>query len=193
VAVLFRFSTLLSAPSVVLKDVVIHLALPSGQKLPEASSVSLDRFYVSCCLSTGVGGSSPLHHGFRGGPRSGSNHFRLESGFARFPPCRPFFVGSLQVQLPFSVSGPGEMFRAFSWTSPHKPLDAAAFDRCTRCCLLTAGVQAMPGSTRSVAALDGSTSLGEVLCLGVWFNASTYFRFYRPLRYIVPAFLGLEN
>jgi hypothetical protein len=43
-AVLFRSSTLSSAPSVVLKDVVIHLVLPSGQKLPEASLVSLDRF-----------------------------------------------------------------------------------------------------------------------------------------------------
>jgi hypothetical protein len=60
VAVLFRSSTLPSAPSVVLKDVVIHLALPPDQKLPEALLVSLDRFYVSRRLSTGVGGSSPL-------------------------------------------------------------------------------------------------------------------------------------
>jgi hypothetical protein len=72
---------------------MIHLALPSDQKLSEALLVPLDRFYVSCCLSTGVGGSSPLHHGFWGGPQSGSNHFRLESGFVRFSPCRPFFVG----------------------------------------------------------------------------------------------------
>jgi hypothetical protein len=68
VAVLFRSSTLPSAPSVVLKDVPIHLMLPPDQKLSEASLVSSDRFYVSRCLSTGVGGSSPLHHGFRGGP-----------------------------------------------------------------------------------------------------------------------------
>jgi hypothetical protein len=62
-------------------------------------------FYVSCCLSTGVGGSSPLHHGFPGGPQSGTNHFRLESGFIRFSLCRPlFFVGSFQVQFAlFSV------------------------------------------------------------------------------------------
>jgi hypothetical protein len=72
----------------------------------------------------------------------------------------------------------------FSWTFPHKPLDAAAFERCLRYCLVKAGIQATPGSTRSVvasAALASSASLGEVLRLGDWSNASTYFRFYQAL------------
>jgi hypothetical protein len=72
----------------------------------------------------------------------------------------------------------------FSWTYPHKPLDAAAFECCIRYCLVKAGIQAAPGSTRSVAAsaaLAGGASLGEVLRLGDWSNASTYFRFYHAL------------
>jgi hypothetical protein len=72
----------------------------------------------------------------------------------------------------------------FSWTFPHKPLDAAAFKCCIRYCLVKAGIQAAPGSTRSVAAsaaLAGGASLGEVLRLGDWSNASTYFRFYHSL------------
>jgi hypothetical protein len=72
----------------------------------------------------------------------------------------------------------------FSWTFPHKPLDAAAFKRCIQFCLIKAGIQAMPGSTRSVAAsatLAGSALLGDVLRLGDWSNASTYFRFYHAL------------
>jgi hypothetical protein len=36
----------------------------------------------------------------------------------------------------------------FSWTFPHKPLDAAAFKCCIRYCLVMAGIQAAPGSTR---------------------------------------------
>jgi hypothetical protein len=66
----------------------------------------------------------------------------------------------------------------FSWTFPHKPLDAAAFERCIRYCLVMAGIQATPGLTMSVAALAGSASLGDVLHLGNWSNASTNFRFY---------------
>jgi hypothetical protein len=40
----------------------------------------------------------------------------------------------------------------FSWSFPEHPLDAAAFVRCIRYCLVKAGIQAAPGSTRSVAA-----------------------------------------
>jgi hypothetical protein len=72
----------------------------------------------------------------------------------------------------------------FSWTFPHKPLDAAAFEPCIRYCLVKAGIQATPGLTRSVAAsatLAGSASLGDVLRLGDWSIASTYFRFYHAL------------
>jgi hypothetical protein len=72
----------------------------------------------------------------------------------------------------------------FSWTFPHKPLDAAAFERCIQFCLVKAGIQATSGSTRSVAAsvaLASSASLDDVLRLGDWSNASTYFRFYHAL------------
>jgi hypothetical protein len=69
----------------------------------------------------------------------------------------------------------------FSWTFPHKPLDAAAFERCIQFCLVKAGIQATSGSTRSFAALASSASLGNVLHLGDWSNASTYFRFYHAL------------
>jgi hypothetical protein len=69
----------------------------------------------------------------------------------------------------------------FSWTFPHHPLDAAAFERSIKYCLVKAGIQAAPGSTRSVAALAAGASLGEVLGLGNWSNASTYFRFYHNL------------
>jgi hypothetical protein len=69
----------------------------------------------------------------------------------------------------------------FSWTFPHHPLDAAAFERCIRYCLVKAGIQAAPGSTRSIAALAAGASLGKVLGLGNWSNASTYFRFYHNL------------
>jgi hypothetical protein len=72
----------------------------------------------------------------------------------------------------------------FSCIFPHKPLDAAAVERCIKYCLVKAGIQASPGSTRSVAAsavLAGGASLGEVLRLGDWTNASTYFRFYHAL------------
>jgi hypothetical protein len=47
-----------------------------------------------------------------------------------------------------------------------------------------AGIQAAPGSTRSVTAsavLAAGASLGEVLGLGNWSNASTYFRFFHNL------------
>jgi hypothetical protein len=57
----------------------------------------------------------------------------------------------------------------FSWTFPHKPLDAAAFERCIQFCLVKAGIQATSGSTRSVsasAALASSASLGDILRLG---------------------------
>jgi hypothetical protein len=72
----------------------------------------------------------------------------------------------------------------FSWTFPHKPLDAAAFERCISYCLVKAGIQATPGSTRSVAASDllaGSFSLDDVLGLGDWSNISTYLQFYHAL------------
>jgi hypothetical protein len=72
----------------------------------------------------------------------------------------------------------------FSWTHPHKQLDAAALNRCIQHCLIQAGIQATYGSTRSgaaSAALACGASLGDVLRLGDWSNASTYFRFYHAL------------
>jgi hypothetical protein len=63
-------------------------------------------------------------------------------------------------------------------------LDTAAFERCIQFCLVKAGIQAASRSTKSVAAtasLASSASLGNVLRLGDWSNASTYFRFYHAL------------
>jgi hypothetical protein len=135
--------------------------------------------------------------------------FRWEGEFRRFIPSRltktdrpghlapPFYVKTWKEDL---CVCPVETLRLimkerdrlhlqhsavfFSWTFPHKPLDAAAFERCIRYCLVKAGIQAAPGSTRSIAAsaaLPGGASLGEVLRLGDWTNASTYFRFYHAL------------
>jgi hypothetical protein len=138
-----------------------------------------------------------------------NTHFRWEGDLIHFVPSRlsktdrpghlapPFYVKPWKADL--SVC-PVETIRLilkerdrlhlqhsavfFSWTFPHKPLDAAAFERCIKYCLVKAGIQALLGSTRSVAAsaaLAGGASLGEVLRLGDWTNASTYFRFYHTL------------
>jgi hypothetical protein len=136
-------------------------------------------------------------------------HFRLEGENLRFIPSRltktdrpghlspPFYVKPWKddlclcpvetiklilkerdrLRLPHSA-----LF--FRWTFPHLPMDAATFGRCIDYCLGKAGIQAAPGSTRSVAAsaaLAAGASLGDVLRLGNWSNASTYFRFYHNL------------
>jgi hypothetical protein len=75
----------------VLKDVAVHLAHPYDQKLPKALSVSLDRFFMLPIDGVSVG-VLPSIMVFQGGPRSGTIHFRLESGFIRFSPRRPFLV-----------------------------------------------------------------------------------------------------
>jgi hypothetical protein len=137
------------------------------------------------------------------------NHFRWEGDNLRFVPSRltktdrpghlapPFYVKPWKEDLCIC---PVETVRLiliehdrlhlqhsaifFSWTFPHKPLVAAAFERCISYCLVKAGIQSMPGSTRSVAAfiaLAGSASLGDVLRLGNWSNDSTYFQFYHAL------------
>jgi hypothetical protein len=133
-------------------------------------------------------------------------HFRWEGEFLRFIPSRltktdhpghlapPFYVKPWKEDMSIC---PVETVRLimmerdrlrlqhsavfYSWTFPHKPLDAAAFERCIRYCLVKAGIQAAPGSTRSVAALAGGASLVEVLRLGDLLNASTYFHFYHSL------------
>ena len=72
----------------------------------------------------------------------------------------------------------------FHWTLPHQPMDAAAIGRCIAYCLGKAGIDATPGSTRSVAAsaaLAAGASLGDVLGMGNWSNASTFFRYYHNL------------
>jgi hypothetical protein len=116
---------------------------------------------------------------------SDDSHFRWESENIRFVPSRltktdrlghlspPFYVKPWKEHL---CVCPVETVRLillernclclqhsaifFSWTFPHKPLDAAAFNRCIQFCLVKADIQATSGSTRSVAAL------GDVLCLG---------------------------
>ena len=72
----------------------------------------------------------------------------------------------------------------FSWTFPHRLMNAAAMERCLQFCLVKAGISATPSSTRSIAAsaaLAGRAPLGDVLRLGVWSDASTYFRFFHAL------------
>jgi len=72
----------------------------------------------------------------------------------------------------------------FRWTFPHQPVDAAAIGRRVAFCLEEAGIDATPGSSRSVAAfpaLAAGASLGDVLGRGYWSNASTFFRFYHNL------------
>jgi hypothetical protein len=146
-------------------------------------------------------------------------HFRSEGEFLRFIPSRltktdhpghlapPFYVKPWKDDMSIC---PVETVRLimverdrlhlqhsavfFLWTFPHKPLDAAAFERCIRFCLMKAGIQAVPGSTRSVAAsaaLAGGASLGEVLRLSDWSNASTYFRFYHSLEVRFPFFVWI--
>jgi hypothetical protein len=131
---------------------------------------------------------------------SDTNHFRSEDGIIRFAPscltkmdrpgplCPPFCVKPWKEGLSIF---PVETVRLilqergclrlthnaifFSWMHPRDLLDAAAFNRCIQHCLVQAGIQAT--STRSVAAsatLAHGASLGDVLCLGDWSNASTY-------------------
>jgi hypothetical protein len=146
------------------------------------------------------------------------NHFRREGENLRFVPSRltktdrpghlapPFYVKPWKEDL---CVCPVETVRLillerdhlrlqhsaifFSWTFPHKPLDAATFERCIQFCLVKAGIQATSGSTRSVAAsapLASSASFGDVLRLGDWSNASTILS--RPLSYTM-SILGLEE
>jgi hypothetical protein len=72
----------------------------------------------------------------------------------------------------------------FRWAFLHQLMDAAAIGRCVAFCLGKAGIDATPGSTGSVtasAALAAGASLGDVLGMGNWSNASTFFRFYHNL------------
>jgi hypothetical protein len=75
-------------------------------------------------------------------------------------------------------------FIFFNWSPPYDPLDTAAFLRCIKFCLVKGGIDAVPGSTRSVAAstaLARGESIGDVLHLGDWSRSSTFFRYYCSL------------
>jgi hypothetical protein len=136
-------------------------------------------------------------------------HFRQEGENLRFVPSRltktdrpgcltpPFYVKPWKedsrlcpVEAVLQLVAEREHLRLqhsalfFSWSSPHRPMDAAAIGRCIAYCLGKAGIDATPGSTRSVAAsaaLAAGASLGDVLGMGNWSNASTFFRFYHNL------------
>jgi hypothetical protein len=140
---------------------------------------------------------------------SDANHFRWEGDVIRFTPtrltktdrpghlCSPFYVKPWKEDLSICPVETvclilQERDRLclqhdaifFSWIHPHNQLDAAAFNHCIQHCLVQAGIQATSGSTRSVAAsaaLARGASLGDVLRLGDWSNASTYFRFHHAL------------
>jgi hypothetical protein len=122
-------------------------------------------------------------------------HFQWEGDYARFVPLRlgktdrpghlapPFYVKPWKDDL---CVCPVEVIRLilkerdrlhlqhsavfFSWTFPHKPLDPAAFECCIRYCLVKAGIQAAPGSTRSVAA---SAALAAGISLGLLWGLGT--------------------
>jgi hypothetical protein len=140
------------------------------------------------------------------------NHFRWERENLRFVPSRltktdrsghhapPFYVKPWKedlcvcpvetvhlILLERDRLGLQHSAVFFSWSFPHHPLNAAAVERCLQFCLVKAGISATPASTRSIAAsaaLAGSASLGDVLRLGDWSNAST-----TPSRYIPHFFL----
>jgi hypothetical protein len=84
----------------VLKDVAVHLAHPYDQKLPKASSVSLDRLFMYLVAYRWcVGRSSPLHHGFPGGSSKWHQPLPAGVGLHTLLSLPPFFVGSFQVQF----------------------------------------------------------------------------------------------
>ena len=69
----------------------------------------------------------------------------------------------------------------FDWNAPFEPMDTLKFSRCIKWCLDQAGIQAPPGSTRSIAssvAYARGASIGDVLGLGDWSSSQTFFRFY---------------
>jgi hypothetical protein len=141
--------------------------------------------------------------------RSDANHLHFEGDALCFIPsrlsktdrpshiCPPFFVKPWKKDLSIC---PVEViniilneksclqlkhdFIFFNWNPPFELLDTAAFRRCIQFCLTQAGIDATPGSTRSVAssaALLHGASVGDVFHLGDWSNASTFFRFYSSL------------
>ena len=136
-------------------------------------------------------------------------HFRQEGENLRFIPSRltktdrpgcltpPFYVKPWKEDLRLCPVGTVRLIVKervllylqhsalfFRWSFPHQPMGADAIGRCIACCLGRAGIDAAPGFTRSVAAsaaLTAGASLGDVLGMGNWSNASTFFRCYHNL------------
>jgi hypothetical protein len=72
----------------------------------------------------------------------------------------------------------------FNHKPPYDPLDTPAFSRIIKECLVEAGIDAPPGSTRSVAAssaLARGVPVDEVLQMGDWSSEGTFWRFYSSL------------
>jgi hypothetical protein len=100
VAVLLGLPSSLLLLQFVLKDVAVHLAHPYDQKLPKASLVSLDRLFMYLvAYRRCVGRSSPLHHGFPGGPSEWHHPLPAEVWLHTLLSLPSFFVGSFQVQF----------------------------------------------------------------------------------------------
>jgi hypothetical protein len=98
-AVLLGLPSSLLLLQFVLKDVAIHLAHPYVQKLPKALSVSLDRLFMYLvAYRRCVGGSSPLHHVFPGGPSKWHQPLPAGVWLHTLLSLPPFFVGSFRVQ-----------------------------------------------------------------------------------------------
>jgi hypothetical protein len=169
VAVLLGLPSSLQLLRFVLKDVVIHLALPYNQKLPEASSklpeassVSFDRFLCILLPIDGCRWEFYPPSWFSGGTLEvapTTSGWCLASYASLL--AAPFFVGSFQVQFALFSVRPWEDGLSFcpvkaAWLSTGKRtfascakryllqldassrlLDAAAFNRCVLRCLLS--------------------------------------------------------
>jgi hypothetical protein len=164
VAVLSGLPSPLLLLQFVLKDVAVHLALLYDQKLPKASSVSLDRLFMYLvAYRRCVGSSSLLRHGFPGGAlkvaptTSGwslsSFASLLATLFCRVfsGPVFPFFqcqalerwlellpsrgcVAHSAVKRMFAFCAKGYLLQL---DAPLLLLDAEAFNRCILRCLLS--------------------------------------------------------
>jgi hypothetical protein len=109
VAVLLGLPSSLQLLQFVLKDVVIHQALPYDQKLPEASSVSFDRFLCILLPINGCRWEFSPPSWFSGGAHevaSTTSGWSLASYASLL--AAPFFVGSFQVQFALFSVRPSE-------------------------------------------------------------------------------------
>ena len=111
--------------------------------------------------------------------------------------CPPYFVRSCPADLSICPIETVKLIKEaklklgvqhkrlfFSHRPPFEPLDTPAFSRIVKECLSEAGIDAPPGSIRSVAAssaLARGAPVDEVLQMGDWSCESTFWRYYSSL------------